>query len=59
MFVAAQHGFDPIQYIGAHHAEFIDHQQVKTPDDIDFFLAEAPLRQVAVRHIGTERQLKK
>ena len=57
--VATQHVVDAVEYVGADHAYFVDHQQVEGPEQVDLFAAE-PTRFLLSRsgHDGAKRQLK-
>jgi hypothetical protein len=57
----AQYGVDGIQQISPHHTDFVNYQQIKAADDIDFFPVEPHL--LCFHPVETdyraERQLKK
>ncbi len=40
VFVPAQHFVNGIEHVGAYHTDLVNHQQIQTADDADFFAAE-------------------
>ncbi len=54
--VAPQNGIHPIEQIGPHHADFIDHEKVEISDDVDLVPAESILGagRLAPRDKGAE-----
>jgi len=62
--IPTQYSINCIQLIGTYHTDFIDHQQVHTTDNIDFFFSEfmkTLLSRIkcAFRNVRCEVQLKK
>ncbi len=43
VFVAAQYVVHGVQEVGAHHADFVNDEQIKTLDEANFFAGKAPL----------------
>ena len=60
--VSAQHLVNGVEGIGAHHTDFVNHQEVNALDQPDFFAGKMPLSGWvldATRHIRAKGQLKK
>jgi len=60
--VAAKHVVDSVEQVCPHHADLVDHQQVKRPEQLDFVAGKAPLTVDFPRRVGKvqpHRQLKK